>query len=99
MCNVGDIEEEDVRRFDHGDQSYAIYRDEGEDVFATDGWCTHGRGHLAEGLVIDGAIECPLHNGQFDFRTGAALRRPACEALKTFEIRIVAGRIQLKVPE
>ena len=45
--------------------------------FCTDGLCTHESVHLADGLVMDHVIECPKHNGQFDYRTGEALRMPA----------------------
>ena len=70
-CNVDDIEEEDVRRFDHGGATFAIYRTEAG-FFASDGLCTHERAHLADGFVIDGEIECPLHQGRFEI----AKRRP-----------------------
>ena len=35
--------------------------------FATDGLCTHGRAHLSGGFVDGTTIECPKHNGRFDF--------------------------------
>jgi 3-phenylpropionate/trans-cinnamate dioxygenase ferredoxin subunit len=41
VCDVEDIEEEDVIRFDYGDQTFAIYRTEKGDYFASDGMCTH----------------------------------------------------------
>ena len=39
-CDADEIEEEDVMRFDHGSQTYAIYRIDDE-YYATDGLCTH----------------------------------------------------------
>ena len=97
-CALADIEEEDLVRFDHEGQTYAIYRISDEEVYCTDGLCTHERVHLAEGLVIDHTIECPRHNGQFDVRTGAAIRSPACEALNTYPARVVDGRVQVEIP-
>ena len=32
----------------------------------SEGLCTHGQAHLAEGAVLDGMVECPKHNGCFD---------------------------------
>lgn len=97
VCAVDDLAPEDVMRWDHGGRSFAIYRDPEGEVFATDGLCTHEQVHLADGLVIDHTIECPKHNGRFDYRTGAPLRAPVCVALATFPARIASGRIQVKV--
>ncbi len=83
---VEDIEEEDVIRLDHGSRTLAIYRLKGDRYFATDGLCTHEYAYLADGLVIDGVIECPLHNGRFDIATGRALRAPACDHLETYPV-------------
>ena len=92
-CAVDDIETEDVIRFDYAGRTFAIYRSPEDDYFATDGLCTHEHVHLADGFVIDHVIECPMHNGQFDYRTGAAKRAPACDDLKTYPTRIEAGRV------
>ncbi len=87
VCRVAQIDREDVLRFDHGDRTFAIYRGPDDAYFATDGLCTHGAAHLADGLVMDHTIECPLHHGEFDYRTGEALAPPVCEDLKTYEVR------------
>ena len=92
-CRVGEIDEEDVIRFDHGGRTYAIYRSPDDEYFATDGLCTHEQVHLAEGLVIDSIIECPRHNGRFDYRTGAPKGAPVCVALRTYPVRVESGAI------
>ncbi|MBM3534160.1 MAG: Rieske 2Fe-2S domain-containing protein [Alphaproteobacteria bacterium] len=92
-CDVNDVDPEDVRRFDHGGRTYAVYRTAEDEVFATDGLCTHEKTHLAGGLVMDGIIECPKHNGRFDFRTGKAMGAPACIDLKTYPAKVENGRI------
>ena len=68
-CSTSDIEEEDVRRFDHESRRYAIYHGPNEDFFATEGYCTREKAHLGDGLDDDYEIECPLHFGAFDNRT------------------------------
>src|SRR5215470_18108958 len=65
----------------------ALYRLNGE-VFATHGICTHALALLSEGWVEDGKIECPLHQGQFDIRTGKALCAPATEDLRTYAVKL-----------
>jgi len=38
---------------------------------AIDGTCPHLGGPLADGLVADRCVTCPLHGWRFDLRTGA----------------------------
>jgi 3-phenylpropionate/trans-cinnamate dioxygenase ferredoxin component len=91
-----DIEDEDVMRFDHDGRTFAIYRIE-DNVFASDGLCTHEHVHLADGLVIGHVIECPKHNGRFDVRDGRPLCAPVCEKLKTYPAKVEGGRIFIEV--
>ena len=87
-CAVDDIETEDLIRFDAGGRTFAIYRSPDDEFFCTDGLCTHEQVHLSDGLVMDYLIECPMHNGQFDYRTGEAKRAPACERLGTNSVKV-----------
>ena len=72
----------------------ALFRS-GDAVFATDAFCTHGHARLCEGFVEGHEIECPLHQGRFDLRSGAATCAPATEAVKTYPVRIDGGRVRL----
>jgi 3-phenylpropionate/trans-cinnamate dioxygenase ferredoxin subunit len=96
-CAEDDIDEEDVLRFDHADRTYAIFRSPDSAFFCTDGLCTHEQVHLADGLVLDHLIECPKHNGQFDYRTGVAKRSPVCVNLATYPTKIENGRVLIQV--
>ncbi|WNR44891.1 Rieske 2Fe-2S domain-containing protein [Paenibacillus roseipurpureus] len=70
VCAAEDIDPEDVFRFDYGERTFALYRADHNHYFATDGYCTHQKFHLSEGLVVGKTIECPKHNGRFDYTTG-----------------------------
>ena len=59
---------------------------------ATQAMCTHRAGPLSEGSVDDTTVMCPLHGAQFNIWTGAVLRGPAREPLKTFRV-IVDGDV------
>ncbi len=65
----------------------AIYNLEGE-FFATHNVCTHAFALLSDGYVDDGKIECPLHQGVFDIRSGEAEEGPVDEDLKTFAVKV-----------
>lgn len=68
------------------------------EVFAVSDQCTHHAFPMSAGEVYEGGtIECPWHGAQFDCRTGAVCRGPACEALPVFEVR-VEGNVVLVGP-
>jgi len=92
-CAANDIDAEDVRRFEHGGKSYAIYRSSDDKYYATDGLCTHEFAELADGFVMDNVIECPVHNGRFDYTTGKALGAPVCVNLKTYPVKVEDGQV------
>jgi 3-phenylpropionate/trans-cinnamate dioxygenase ferredoxin component len=94
-CKVGEIDAEDVLRFDHADRTFAIYCSPGGEFFATEGLCTHEHAYLADGLVMGDIIECPKHNGRFNYKTGEAKGAPVCINLKTFPVRIEAGAVYI----
>jgi 3-phenylpropionate/trans-cinnamate dioxygenase ferredoxin component len=97
VCAVDDVEPEDVVRFDHDGRTFAIYRSPSGELYATDGLCSHERAHLADGLVMGNVIECPKHNGRFDYRTGEALRVPARIALRTHPVRVEDGSVFISI--
>lgn len=41
--------------------------------YATDATCPHRGGPLADGLVADDSVTCPLHQRRFDLTTGEPL--------------------------
>jgi len=96
-CDVDDIDPEDVIRFDHDGRTFALYRTEDDRFFATDGLCTHERIHLSGGLVMGNIIECPKHNGRFDFTTGQAKGAPVCVNLATYPVRVEDGRLLINL--
>jgi 3-phenylpropionate/trans-cinnamate dioxygenase ferredoxin subunit len=96
-CKTGDVAAEDVIRFDHGGRTFAIYRTADDRYCATDGLCTHEQVHLAHGFVMGSIIECPKHNGRFDFVTGEAKGAPACVNLKTYAVKVEAGQVFLRL--
>ncbi|HMP75931.1 MAG TPA: NADH:ubiquinone reductase (Na(+)-transporting) subunit F [Kiritimatiellia bacterium] len=97
VCDAGLIEKEDVIRFDHDHRTFAIYRTLDNEYYATDGICTHGNTHLADGFVKGRLIECPKHNGRFDITDGAPKRPPVCVALRTYPVKLENGRVHINV--
>ncbi|WP_088288188.1 MocE family 2Fe-2S type ferredoxin [Kineosporia sp. A_224] len=90
-----DVEAEDVAPFTHGGTEYAIYRSPDDEYFASDGFCTHEAEMLCRGFVMGHEIECPRHNGRFDYRTGKALGAPVLVGLRTYPTRVVDGVVEI----
>ncbi|MFK7751283.1 MAG: Rieske 2Fe-2S domain-containing protein [Sedimentitalea sp.] len=59
--------------------------------------CTHGAANLCDGYFDGKNIECPLHQGLFDARTGKALAAPARVSLRMIEARVVDGMVQILI--
>ena len=97
VCDTSGIEEEDIIRYDNSDKTYCIYLLE-DGYYATDGICTHEAVHLEEGLVMDGEIECPMHQGIFNIKTGKAVSPPACDDLKTYSVKVEDEKIYINLP-
>ena len=94
-CATDDIDEEDLIRFDHGGRTFAIYHSPEGKFYCTDGLCSHEQVHLADGLVMGHLIECPKHNGQFNYKTGEAVRLPCVANIKTHPVRVVGDTVEI----
>lgn len=96
-CDAARLGKEDVIRFDHAKKTYALYQTVEGHYYATDGICTHGNTHLANGLVKGRIIECPKHNGRFDITDGAPKRAPVCVGLRTYPLENRNGKLFLNI--
>ncbi len=96
-CSAADLGEEEGLRFDYNDRTFAIFRNDADQYFCTDGHCTHEDVHLADGLVVENTVECPKHASIFDFSNGEVDTPPACENLKTFPTKVEDGRVWIEI--
>jgi MocE subfamily Rieske [2Fe-2S] domain protein len=97
VCAAADIDENDVHGFEHNGRVYAIYRLGSDEFYASDGICTHEETELAGGYVFDGCIECPLHLGRFDVKTGKAMGAPVKDDLKTYPVELRGDRVFIQL--
>jgi 3-phenylpropionate/trans-cinnamate dioxygenase ferredoxin component len=96
VIGSADMDMQDIVRFDYDNKTYCVYKLE-DGFFATDGICTHEAVHLEDGLVIDGEIECPMHQGVFDIKSGEAMSPPACDDLKTYLVKVENDQVYIKI--
>ena len=62
---------------------------------AIDAHCPHAAGPLADGIVADSCVTCPLHERRFDLVTGAALNGP--EEVAVHELRVEEDEIWVRI--
>lgn len=92
----GDLAPGDVLGLLLAGKEVAIYDLDGT-LYATDDVCTHAYARLSDGWLDNGEIECPLHAGRFDIKTGKATSPPCVTPIKTYPVRLVGDEIQVKL--
>ncbi len=91
---TGDLERGDVTYVKLGSRHLAVY-DAPDGIHVSAALCTHNGANLCDGYFDGHIIECPLHQGCFDIRTGTPKGAPVTRALKIFETRVSDGVVQV----
>ena len=73
-----------------GVREIAVFGVDGQ-FYATDNICTHGHARLCDGFLLGEEIECPLHQGTFNVKTGAAVGAPCTVAVRTYPVKLQDG--------
>jgi nitrite reductase/ring-hydroxylating ferredoxin subunit/uncharacterized membrane protein len=63
----------------------------GTAVHALHAVCAHAGGPLAQGIVVDGCIQCPWHASRFELHDGRVAQGPALYDQPAYEIRAADG--------
>ena len=94
ICPTSEVPENSVKSFEVGNNVIAVYN-VGGTFYATDNECTHGAASLADGILEDDIIECSLHFGAFNVRTGEAVQAPCFTALRTYKVVVQDGQVMV----
>ena len=94
LISVTELEKGDVTPVSLGPRELAVY-DGAEGITVSHARCTHGAANLCDGYFDGHRIECPLHQGLFDARTGEVLAAPARLPLRMVEARVQDGMVQV----
>ena len=76
----------------------AVFRTDGDEVFATSDRCPHKGGPLSEGIVHGKSVTCPLHNWVFSLETGEAQGADEGQ-IATYPARVENGRVLMDLSE
>lgn len=78
-------------------KNLALYHLDNGEFHVTDNICTHQFALLTDGWLEDCYIECPLHAGRFDVRTGKGQGDPIDEDVKVFPAKVEEGAVLVLV--
>ena len=91
-CDAAELGEGEALGVQLRGEAIALYRVDGV-VYASEDRCSHGLASLSEGMLDGAIIECPLHFGCFDVRTGAPTAAPCSVPVRIFPAEERDGRI------
>jgi len=89
---INDLPRDAIVRGVVGSEDAILIR-RGDDFFVIGAQCSHYHGELADGLVVDDTVRCPLHHACFSLRTGTALEAPALDPIACWRTERVGERV------
>ena len=92
------ITEDDPIPVQVGETHIGLYRVDGE-IRALCNICSHEFAELTDGFVDGNLVECPLHQAQFDIRTGKAMSEPAEDDVPVYPVRLEGDDVYVGLTE
>jgi len=86
VARATDIGPGEMMYVEVGNDPVVLINLDGE-FFALNDICTHQDASLSDGEIIGDEIECPLHGGAFEIRTGLPVNFPVVVPVETYEVR------------
>ena len=89
-CRIDDIPLGEGRAITLDGRRIAIFRSTAG-WYALDAVCPHRGGPLADGIVCDRLVICPLHDRRFDLQTGAGMNSE--DAVNAHRVEVRGDRV------
>ena len=86
VAKTSDLGPGEVVYVEVGNDPVALINLDGE-FFALNDMCTHQEASLSDGEITGDAIECPMHGGAFEIRTGLPANFPVVVPVETYQVR------------
>lgn len=99
VATTSDLGDGEMMAVNAGDRELLLARVHGN-FYAIDNLCTHAEGWLDMGLLLPESceVQCPLHEGRFDLRSGKATREPCAEPVRSYGIRVEGDDVFVEAP-
>ncbi len=96
VCAAEDVPLNEGRVASVAGRAIAVFRTEAG-FFALDNTCPHMGGPLADGLVADETVACPLHDRRFELASGRAVGHD-CGGVAPYPVEERGGEVFVVVP-
>jgi nitrite reductase/ring-hydroxylating ferredoxin subunit len=87
VARTSDLNPGEVMYVEVGNDPVALINLDGT-FFALSDICTHQDASLSDGEVIGDEIECPLHGGAFEIKTGMPANFPVVVPVETYDVKV-----------
>lgn len=98
VAKVGELNPGEMMYVEVGDEPVCLINLDGE-FFALNDVCTHQDASLSDGEIVGDEVECPLHGGAFEIRTGQPAAFPVVVPVETYRVRVVGDEVQVAANE
>ena len=90
VASLDDLDVEELAAFEFEGGRIAVAK-VGGTFYAFGDACPHRQCSLGEGELHGTVVTCPCHGSQFDVTTGAVIRGPAGEPVRSYPVRLEDG--------
>ena len=97
VAGTDEIARGEVKYVAMDDREIALFNVDGT-YYATDDTCTHMGARLSDGYIEGDIVECPLHFGKFNIRTGKASSAPCTIDLRSYPVRVEGTTVSIGLP-
>lgn len=94
VATVAELSPGEMMYVEVGDDPVCLINLGGE-FYALNDICTHQEASLSDGEIVGDEVECPLHGGAFEIRTGAPASFPVVSPVDTYRVRVVGDEVQV----
>ena len=97
LCELSEVAPGQMLRVDRPEvPPLAVYNLDG-DYFVTSNICTHNVAMLTDGYLDGEIVECPLHGGCFNVKTGEPTSFPCEKPLQTYPAIVESGSLYVEI--
>ena len=98
VARADEVHEGELREVQVGGKKVLLLRCDGA-LRAFGARCPHYDAPLAKGLLHEGRLVCPWHQGTFGARTGDLLEPPPLSGLTVYAVRVQDGDVYVELPD
>ncbi|MEE8369904.1 MAG: non-heme iron oxygenase ferredoxin subunit [Dehalococcoidia bacterium] len=94
VASVGDVPQGEMLIVQLNGDDVVLANVDG-DIYAFGGECTHRGASLGDGVLEGVEVECPLHQGRFNVKTGEVIDEPPDSPIPTYQVLVEGNDIKI----